>query len=116
LERIAVGNHILLGGDNMDLALAYAVRARLESEGKKLDDWQMVALTHACRGAKEKLLSEQPPAACPLTIPGRSSRLVGGSIATELSGEQLDAVLLEGFLPRVAVDARPQAPPRVGLT
>jgi hypothetical protein len=116
LERVAVGNHILLGGDNMDLALAYTVRARLESEGKKLDDWQMVALTHSCRVAKEKLLSDEPPAACPLVIPGRSSRLIGGIITSELTAEQLNTVLLEGFLPRVAVDSRPQAPPRVGLT
>jgi hypothetical protein len=116
LERVFVGNHILLGGDNMDLALAYAVRGRLETEGKTLDDWQMVALTHACRVAKEKLLGDEPVAACPVTIPGRSSRLIGGTIATELTRETLEAVLLEGFLPRVNVDARPQTPPRVGLT
>ncbi len=116
LERIAVGNHILLGGDNMDLALAYTVRAGLESQGKKLDDWQMVALTHACRAAKERLLSEEAPAACPLVIPGRSSRLIGGSISAELTAEQLGSVLLEGFFPRVPVDARPALPPRAGLT
>ncbi len=116
LERIAVGNHILLGGDNMDLALAYTVRARLESEGKKLDDWQMVALTHGCRAAKEQLLSDDPPTACPVVIPGRSSRLIGGSIATELTFEQLGAVLLEGFFPHASVDAAPHAPTRIGLT
>lgn len=116
LERVAVGSHILLGGDNMDLALAHTVRVRLDSEGKKLDDWQMVALTHGCRVAKEKLLSDDPPSACPLVIPGRSSRLIGGSISSELSAEQLGEVLLEGFFPRTAFDSRPVAPPRVGLT
>ncbi len=116
LERVAVGDHILLGGDNMDLALAYTVRARLEAEGKKLDDWQMVALTHGCRVAKEALLSESPPEKHPLVIPGRSSRLIGGSIRTELTLEQLNAVLLDGFFPSVAADARPQVPRRIGLT
>jgi hypothetical protein len=116
LERVFVGNHILLGGDNMDLALAHSVRARLESEGKALDDWQMVALTFACRVAKEKLLGDEPAAACPVVIPGRSSRLIGGSIATELTRQELDAILLEGFLPRVNAEARPHTPPRVGLT
>ncbi len=116
LERIAVGDHILLGGDNMDLALAYSVRARLEAEGKKLDDWQMVALTHGCRVAKEALLSESPPEKHPLVIPGRSSRLIGGSIRSELTLEQLNAVLLEGFFPSVAAEARPQVPRRIGLT
>ncbi len=115
LERIAVGDHILLGGDNMDMALAYTVRARLEAEGKKLDDWQMLALVHACRLAKETLLSEAAPEDCPVIIPGRSSRLIGGSIRTQLTHKELDAVLLEGFFPQVPFDARPQAPRRVGL-
>ncbi len=116
LERVAVGDHILLGGDNMDLALAYTVRAKLEAEGKKLDDWQMVALTHGCRVAKEKLLSDQPPEACPIVIPGRSSRLIGGSIRTELTLEQLRSVLLDGFLPEVPRNAPLKAPPRMGLS
>ncbi len=116
LERVAVGDHILLGGDNMDLALAYTVRARLEAEGKKLDDWQMVALTYGCRAAKEALLSDSPPETHPLVIPGRSSRLIGGTIRTQLSQEQLREVLLDGFFPSVAAEARPQQPRRLGLT
>ena len=52
LERVAVGDHILLGGDNMDLALAHAVRARLEDEGHKLDHWQFASLAHACRSGQ----------------------------------------------------------------
>lgn len=116
LERIAVGDHILLGGDNMDLALAHAVRVRLEAEGKQLDAWQMVALTHGCRAAKETLLGDEAPAAVPVVIPGRSSRLLGGTLRTELTLEQVNAVLLEGFFPSVGSDARPEVPPRVGLT
>jgi len=120
LERVAVGDHILLGGDNMDLALAYAVRARMEAEGTELDDWQLRALTHSCRAAKEALLSvdgpDGGPAAFPLVIPGRGSRLIGGTLRTELRRGELDAVLVEGFFPEVPVDARPLAPRRMGLT
>lgn len=116
LERVAVGDHILLGGDNMDLALAYTVRARMEAEGTNLDDWQVRALTHGCRAAKETLLGDAAPDAVPLVIPGRGSKLIGGTLRTELRRDELDAVLLDGFFPEVAVDARPQTPRRMGLT
>ncbi len=118
LERVAVGDHILLGGDNMDLALAYTVRARMEAEGTALDDWQLRALTHGCRAAKEALLGDSAaaPEAAPLVIPGRGSRLIGGTLRTELRRSELESVLLEGFFPEVAADARPQAPRRMGLT
>ncbi len=115
LERIAVGEHILLGGDNMDLALAYTVRARLEDEGKELDDWQTRGLVHACRHAKEKLLqgATEPQ---PLSIASRGSRLIGGTIRSELRPEDVEAVVLNGFFPQVDASARPQAPTRAGLT
>jgi molecular chaperone DnaK (HSP70) len=116
LDRVAVGDHILLGGDNMDLALAYSVRARLEQEGKRLDDWQMLALTHGCRAAKEALLGADPTETHPLVIPGRSSKLIGGTIRTEVSREEITALLLDGFFPEVPADARPQTPRRAGLT
>ncbi len=116
LERVAVGDHILLGGDNMDLALAHTVRARLEGEGVKIDDWQMRALTHACRSGKEALLSDDPDHAYPLAIAGRSSKLIGGTIRTELTLPELERVVLDGFFPVVDADARPQTPRRVGLT
>lgn len=116
LERIAVGDHILLGGDNMDLALAYAVRARLEQEGKKLDDWQMRALTHGCRAAKEGLLSDDTKKSWPLVVPGRGSKLIGGTIKTELARDELDRILLDGFLPQAAASERPTAPRRLGLS
>ncbi|MBC7171415.1 MAG: Hsp70 family protein, partial [Polyangiaceae bacterium] len=84
LHRIAVGDHILLGGDNMDLALAVSVRAKLEAEGKKLDSFQLTALTHGCRAAKEQLLSDASLASVPIAVPSRGSKLIGGSIRTEL--------------------------------
>ncbi len=116
LERVAVGDHILLGGDNMDLALAWAVRLRLEKEGKKVDDWQMRGLTHGCRQAKEAMLAEPDREAWPLAIASRGSNLFGGTLRTELSRAELESTLLEGFFPEVGPEARPQAPRRAGLT
>lgn len=115
LERVAVGNHILLGGDNMDLALAYTVNAKLEAEGKELDDWQMRALTHAARGAKETLLQGDADEV-PLSIPSRGSKLIGGTIRATLTRAEVDALVLEGFFPQVEAQARPQVAARAGLT
>ena len=115
LRRVAVGDHSLLGGDNMDLALAYAAKAELSDRGTELDDWQMRALTHACRAGKETLLGEDPPDTVPIAIASRGSRLIGGTIRTELRRDTLDAMLVEGFFPKVDVDARPQTPRRGGL-
>ncbi|MCB9550758.1 MAG: Hsp70 family protein [Myxococcales bacterium] len=116
LERVAVGEHILLGGDNMDLALAYTVKARLDAEGKAIDDWQMRQLTHACRQAKEALLSDPDRDEFPLAIASRGRRLLGGTIRTALPRAELEAVLIDGFFPRVPADARPEKPRRLGLT
>ncbi|WP_373045702.1 Hsp70 family protein [Vulgatibacter sp.] len=116
LQRVAVGDHILLGGDNMDLALAYAVRTRLEAEGKRLDDWQMRALTYGCRVAKEELFADPAKSAFPVVVPGRGSKLIGGSIRTELTRDELTRTLVDGFFPVVEASARPQAPRRMGLT
>jgi len=116
LERIAVGDHILLGGDNMDLALAWTVKAALESEGRSVDDWQMRVLTHQCRQGKEALLSDPSRDAWPVSLVKRGSSMFGGTVRTELTRAQLDAVLLEGFFPRVGPEARPAAPRRSGLT
>ena len=116
LRRVAVGDHILLGGDNMDLALAHAVRARLEQGGQKIDDWQFRALVHSVRQAKEQLFGDPSLPSAPVAIPGRGSRLVGGTIRTELDRQTLESTLLDGFFPRVDVSERPSAQRRVGLT
>jgi molecular chaperone DnaK (HSP70) len=108
LERLAVGDHILLGGDNVDLALAHAVNERLKSEGTKLDSWQFQALTHACRRAKETGETE-------LSIPGRGTGLVGGTVRAELPKDVRSATV-EAFFPEVAKDARPLSQRRAGLT
>ena len=116
LERVAVGEHILLGGDNMDLALAYFLKGELEKNGQALDAAQLAALTQAARGAKERLLTHPDEAAAPVVIPGRGSKLVGGSIRAELTRADIERVLLDGFFPIVSADARPVARPRAGLT
>jgi hypothetical protein len=116
LHRVAVGEHILLGGDNMDLALAYAVAGKLAAQGSKLDAWQLRALTHACRAAKEALLSDPDLAAVPLLVASRGARLIGGSLRSELTREELAATLLEGFFPPAAIADRPQGRGRAGLT
>jgi hypothetical protein len=116
LHRVAVGDHILLGGDNMDLALAYGVVRKLAAQGTQLDAWQVRALAHACRAAKESLLGDADLEAVPVLVPSRGSKLVGGSIRTEITREEIGQILLDGFFPQVEVSARPQSRARVGLT
>ncbi len=123
LERKAVGDHILLGGDNMDLALAWRVKQRLEAPapeaggggGKAIDDWQLRALTHSCRQAKEALLEDAQLTEQTVVIPGRGSKLIGGSIKAVLTRAELEEILVEGFFPVVDQSARPQATKRSGL-
>jgi molecular chaperone DnaK (HSP70) len=116
LSRIAVGNHILLGGDNMDLALAYTLKAKLEKEGnQRLAAWQIQALTHACRSAKETLLSDDDADNIAIVVPNRGSSLMGGTLRTELTRDEVNSVLLEGFLPEVSSHDHPNESPRAGL-
>ena len=115
LHRVAVGDHILLGGDNMDLALAHVVARKLAEGGTKLDAWQLRALTYACRGAKERLLGDAEASVEPIVVPSRGSRLIGGSIRTELTREEVTATVLDGFFPRIGSGARPQSRVRGGL-
>jgi hypothetical protein len=116
LNRIAVGDHILLGGDNMDLALAYVIKTKLEQEGKRLDPWQVQALTHSCRVAKEQLLANPDLTQVPVIVPSRGSKLIGGTLRTELSYEEVRRTLIEGFFPQVDIAEKPIARPRTGLT
>jgi molecular chaperone DnaK (HSP70) len=115
-HRVAVGDHILLGGDNMDLALAHLVARKLQANGTQLDAWQMRALTYACRGAKEHLLADANAAAWPIVVPSRGSKLIGGSIRTELTRDEVTTFITDGFFPRVEASARPAVRTRAGLT
>ena len=115
LTRVAVGDHILLGGDNMDLALAYTVKAKLEKEGKRIEPWQLQALTHSCRDAKEKIFNNFTIDGIPIVVASRGSSLMSGNLRTELTREEVINVLVEGFFPKVAITERPVNPTRTGL-
>jgi hypothetical protein len=115
LKRVAVGDHILLGGDNMDLALARVLEQRLEALGNRIDTWQLHGLWHQCRIEKEKLFESPRTQKRPITLLGKGTKLIGGTIRTELVREDLDRVLVEGFFPRVASAELPARQRRVGF-
>lgn len=115
LERVAVGNHLLIGGTNMDLTLAYALARQLAEGGTRLDSWQMNGLWQSCRTAKERLLSEPDLQHLPVTVLGRGSRLIGGTISTDLTRETAEHLLRDGFLPLCDREDRPQATKRAGI-
>jgi len=115
LKRVAVGDHILLGGDNMDLALARLLQQRLEEDGRRIDTWQLQSLWHQCRIAKEKLFAEPKSQKEPIAILGKGTKLVGGTIKTELRREDLNRVLTDGFFPVVGRDEMPARQRRIGF-
>jgi Hsp70 protein len=115
LKRVAVGDHILLGGDNMDLALARVLQQRLEASGNRVDTWQLHGLWHQCRIAKEKLFESRKTQNRPITLLGKGTKLIGGTIKTELTREDLDQVLVQGFFPKVASGELPARQRRVGF-
>lgn len=107
LRRIAVGNHILVGGDNMDLALAHLLGGAFQEKGTTLDPWQSVSLWHACRTAKETLFTTGGPKKHPVSILGRGSKLIGGTISVDLDRKAAAALLLDGFFPQCAITDQP---------
>jgi hypothetical protein len=115
LKRVAVGDHILLGGDNMDLALARVLQRRLEASGNRVDTWQLHGLWHQCRIEKEKLFESPKTQKRPITLLGKGTKLIGGTIKTELVRQDLDQVLVEGFFPKVASGELPTRQRRVGF-
>jgi molecular chaperone DnaK (HSP70) len=115
LKRVAVGEHILLGGDNMDLALARLLQQKLEGEGHRIDTYQLQGLWYQCRAAKEYLFEHPKSQKQDVTLLGKGRKLVGGTIKTELLREELDRVLVEGFFPQVASDEMPMRQRRIGF-
>jgi hypothetical protein len=107
LKRLAVGNHLLLGGDNMDLALAHYVAGLFAKKGVNLDPWQSVSLWHSCRQAKETLLSLDGPKKHPISVLGRGSKLIGGTVTVDVSKEAVLQLLVDGFFPACHVTDRP---------
>lgn len=104
LKRVAVGDHLLLGGDNIDLAIARYVESRFMTGEEKLDSQRWALLCHECRSVKELALQQSSPESFAITIPGRGSRLVGGAVQAELSREEIVNIMRDGFFPEVGYD------------
>lgn len=105
-HRVAVGEHLILGGDNLDLALAHAVEAKLVGE-RKLEPRQWGTLVRICRQAKETLLGESPPETLTIHLPSSGSRLIGGGMQVEISRSEVESLLVQGFLPEANLEDRP---------
>jgi hypothetical protein len=112
--RQAVGDHLLLGGDNMDLALAKFIETKIPAAGK-LDAAQYGMLTQACRQGKETLLSPQPPEKFGVTVMGRGRAVIGGSLHATLTADEVRRIILDGFFPLAPRDAEPTRGARAGL-
>jgi molecular chaperone DnaK (HSP70) len=115
LTRVAVGDHILLGGDNMDLALAHAMTQKFAERKIKLDQGQMLMLWHSCRAAKERLFAEPGLTSAPVTVLGRGSKVIGGTIKGELTPMEVERLLIDGFFPECPSDAHPMRQRAGGL-
>jgi molecular chaperone DnaK (HSP70) len=104
LTRIGVGDHLMLGGDNMDLALAHRAEARLADSDGRLSAARFSQLTARCRAAKEQLLAADAPEAVALTLFGGGSRLIGGARSVDLQRDEVRQLIVDGFFPRVSPD------------
>jgi molecular chaperone DnaK (HSP70) len=109
LARIGVGNHLILGGDNMDLALAHLAEARMKgADGERLSAGRLAQLTERCRAAKEQLLALDAPDEVNVTLLGGGSRLVGASRSATLTKADAERIVLDGFFPLNAAQEGPQ--------
>jgi molecular chaperone DnaK (HSP70) len=108
LTRVGVGDHLMLGGDNMDLALAHLAESRLTTSGALLGGAQLAQLMQQCRNAKERLLSEQAPESATVTLLGAGTRLIGGARSTTLTRDEVQHLVVDGFFPASEPDEQPQ--------
>jgi molecular chaperone DnaK (HSP70) len=111
LSRIGVGNHLILGGDNMDLALAHLAESRMATGGAgeaggttRLSAGRLAQLTERCRAAKEQLLAADAPERVTVTLLGAGSRLIGGTRSVEFTREEVERLVVDGFFPIGTVD------------
>lgn len=115
LRRIAVGDHLMLGGDNMDAALARHIEERLSTGGRKLSAVQWTQLVQAARVAKESLLGESAPERQFISIAGEGSRLLQGTLSAEIARAEAEGLILDGFLPACAPEEKPRRTARTAL-
>jgi molecular chaperone DnaK (HSP70) len=107
LTRIGVGNHLMLGGDNMDLALAHLAERRLAGSDARLSAARLSQLVERCRAAKEQLLGDEAPDSASITLLGAGAKLIGGARSTDITRDEIEQIIVEGFFPKVSVDDRP---------
>lgn len=107
-HRVAVGEHLILGGDNLDLALAKRLEERMLGPGKTLDPERWGGLIRRARDAKERLLAENAPEKLAITLGGGGTRLIGGGLRCDVSRDEVEAWLVEGFLPPVRPEEKPE--------
>ncbi|MHC9544992.1 MAG: Hsp70 family protein [Vulcanimicrobiota bacterium] len=98
LRRISVGEHLMLGGDNMDIALAHHMEQKIGLAEKKLDSQRMALLCQECRNAKERILGQELDE-LPITVAGRGSRLIGGALQGVITREEITGIIEKGFFP-----------------
>jgi molecular chaperone DnaK (HSP70) len=108
LTRIGVGNHLMLGGDNMDLALAHLVEAKLATPSTRLSATSLSQLVERCRVAKEQLLDARAPDAVSITLLGAGAKLIGGARSAEMTRREVEQIIVDGFFPVVASSERPR--------
>ncbi|HEX4974770.1 MAG TPA: Hsp70 family protein, partial [Pseudomonadales bacterium] len=108
LTRIGVGDHLMLGGDNIDLALAHRAEQQLQQDNKKLSTTAFSQLVQQCCLAKERLLAEDGPEKTSVTLLGSGTRLMGGALSLELKADEVRQLVLDGFLPQVNISDAPR--------
>ncbi len=107
LTRVAVGDHLMLGGDNIDLTLAHRLETRLVGDDERLSAADLSLLIEQCRLAKERLLAANAPDLCTVTLLGSGARLIGGARSAQLSREEVEAIVLDGFFPKTGLPDYP---------
>ena len=124
-DRLAVGEHLMLGGDNMDLSLARHLETQVVGKPGQLDSRRWHQLWHQCRKAKEVLLAQPEGSDAPgrdrtdaitVTIMGSGSRLIADTLKGNLSLDLVEELILDGFFPPVAIEDTPKSSRRTGLT
>ena len=107
-HRVAVGNHLILGGDNLDLAIAKFIEQKL-TNGGNLTSAQWDVLVGISRNVKEKMLAgDQSPDEISVSLPGQGSKLIGGSLTTQVTRTEIQSLIVDGFLPEESLDTKPQ--------